>query len=64
VTSERYVTGLARAFGNAILFGIPLVMEMWSLGFPMSRGRLLLVAFTLTVLVGFSYFSGSREPSA
>lgn len=64
VTSERYAIGLARAFGGAIIFGIPLLMtmEMWSLGFSMDRGRLLLlVAFTLVVLVGLSYFSGFEK---
>jgi putative integral membrane protein (TIGR02587 family) len=64
VTSERYAVGLARAFGGAIIFGIPLLMtmEMWSLGFAMGRGRLLLLmGFTLVVLVGLSYFSGFEK---
>ena len=58
VTSERYAIGLARAFGGAIIFGIPLLMtmEMWWLGFAMGRGRLLLLmTFALAVLVGLSY---------
>ena len=64
MTSERYAIGLARAFGGAIIFGLPLLMtmEMWSLGFAMGRGRLLLlVAFTLVLLVGLSYFSGFEK---
>jgi len=64
VTSERYAIGLARAFGGAILFGIPLLMtmEMWSLGFSMGRGRLLLLmSLTFAVLVGLSYFSGFEK---
>lgn len=64
MTSERYAIGLARAFGGAIIFGLPLLMtmEMWSLGFTMSRGRLLLLmGFTLVMLVGLSYFSGFEK---
>jgi len=64
VTSERYAIGLARAFGGAIIFGIPLLMtmEMWSLGFSMGRGRLLLLmVFTFVLLVGLSYFSGFEK---
>lgn len=64
MTSERYAIGLARAFGGAIIFGLPLLMtmEMWSLGFSMGRGRLLLLmVFTLAVLVGLSYFSGFEK---
>ena len=38
-----YARGLARAFGGAILFCLPLLMtmEMWALGFEMDRFRLL-----------------------
>lgn len=64
MTSKRYAIGLARAFGGSILFGLPLLMtmEMWSLGFAMGRGRLLLLmGFTLTMLVGLSYFSGFEK---
>jgi putative integral membrane protein TIGR02587 len=64
VTSERYAIGLARAFGGAIIFGIPLLMtmEMWWLGFVMGRGRLLLfMSFNLAMLVGLSYFSGFEK---
>jgi putative integral membrane protein (TIGR02587 family) len=64
MTSERYAIGLSRAFGGAIVFGIPLLMtmEMWSLGFSMDRGRLLLLMiFSLILLVGLSYFSGFEK---
>jgi len=64
VTSERYAVGLARAFGGAIIFGVPLLMtmEMWWLGFAMERGRLLLLmGFNVAVLVGLSYFSGFEK---
>ena len=42
--NRAYAVGLARAFGGAIIFGIPLLMtmEMWFLGFYLDRGRLLL----------------------
>ncbi len=64
VTSERYAVGLARAFGGAVIFAIPLLMtmEMWSLGFTMGRGRLLLfVAINFAILVGLSYFAGFEK---
>lgn len=62
VTSNRdYAVGLARAFGGALLFGLPLLMtmEMWALGFYTHPGRLLLF-FTLNflILVGLSRFGG------
>jgi putative integral membrane protein (TIGR02587 family) len=63
-TSARYAVGLARAFGGAIIFGIPLLMtmEMWWLGFSMERGRLLLlIALNFLLLVGLSYFSGFEK---
>jgi hypothetical protein len=38
-TNELYAVSLARAFGGAVIFGIPLMMtmEMWSLGFSIDR---------------------------
>ncbi len=59
--AESYAAGLARAFGGAIIFAVPLMMtmEMWSLGFAMDRARLLLfLAVNFAVLVGLSYFAG------
>jgi putative integral membrane protein (TIGR02587 family) len=63
-TNKAYAIGLARAFGGAVIFAIPLLMtmEMWSLGFTMGRGRLLLfVAINFAILVGLSYFAGFEK---
>ena len=63
-TNKAYAIGLARAFGGAIIFAIPLLMtmEMWSLGFTMGRGRLLLfLAINFAILVGLSYFAGFEK---
>lgn len=63
-TSSDYARGLCRAFGGAVIFGVPLMMtqEMWSLGFTIGRGRLLLfMAANLAVLVGLSYFAGFEK---
>lgn len=62
LTREFWV-GLARAFGGAIFFSIPLLLteEMWQLGFYMDRFRLaLLLILNIPVLVGLSYFSGFK----
>ncbi|MGH8496416.1 MAG: TIGR02587 family membrane protein [Gammaproteobacteria bacterium] len=61
---HRFVTGIARAFGGAIIFALPLfmTMEMWWLGFHMDRFRLaLLLLVLLPVLAGLSYFTGFEE---
>lgn len=63
-TNRDYAIGLARAFGGAVLFTIPLLMtmEMWSLSFSMERGRLLLfLALNFAVLIGLSYFAGFEK---
>jgi Putative integral membrane protein (DUF2391) len=63
-TNKAYAIGLARAFGGAVIFAIPLLMtmEMWSLGFTMRRGRLLLfLAINFAILVGLSYFAGFEK---
>ncbi|NML05223.1 TIGR02587 family membrane protein [Sphingomonas sp. G-3-2-10] len=60
-TNYDYARGLARAFGGAILFGLPLLMtmEMWSLGLYAHPGRLLLfLALNFVVLVILSRFGG------
>ncbi|MFD3263491.1 TIGR02587 family membrane protein [Phenylobacterium ferrooxidans] len=60
--SRDYGKGLARAFGGALLFALPLLMtmEMWSLGgFAIDRVRLLLfVLASLPMLLGLSYYAG------
>ncbi|MDF0544120.1 TIGR02587 family membrane protein [Sphingobium sp. H39-3-25] len=56
-----YALGLARAFGGAILFGLPLLMtmEMWSLGVTTHPLRLLLfLALNFWVLIVLSRFGG------
>jgi putative integral membrane protein (TIGR02587 family) len=58
---RRFFIGLARAFGGAILFALPLAMtmEMWSLGFSMSPLRLaLLIIVLLPLLIRLSYHAG------
>ena len=62
--NKAYAIGLARAFGGAVIFAIPLLMtmEMWSLGFTMGRGRLLLfMTINFAILVGLSYFAGFEK---
>lgn len=56
-----FATGLARAFGGAVLFAFPLLMtmEMWQLGASLDRARLVIfIATTLPLLFGLSYYSG------
>jgi putative integral membrane protein (TIGR02587 family) len=59
-----FLVGLARAFGGAIIFSLPLqmTMEMWELGATMQPFRLaqfLIVA--LPLLVGLSHYLGFEE---
>jgi len=59
-----FLIGLARAFGGAILFALPLLMtmEMWRLGSTMGELRLaLFLAATLPVLGGLAYYAGFEE---
>lgn len=59
--------GLARAFGGAIFFSLPLLMtmEMWWLGFYMDRWRLLLLMLVIIpVLIGLDHYSGFRDTSS
>ena len=59
----EYAVDLMRAFGGAVLFAFPLVMtmEMWSLGFAVDRGRLLLfLVLNLPILLALSYLAGFR----
>ena len=68
-TSERppnraFVVGLARAFGGAVLFSLPMLMtmEMWELGFYMSKFRLaLLLLFNIPLLIGLSHYMGFED---
>ena len=60
--NRDYARSLARAFGGALLFGLPLLMtmEMWWLGgFSIERPRLLLfLVLSLPMLLGLSYYAG------
>lgn len=61
---EPFVLGLARAFGGALLFALPVMMtmEMWWLGSylnPLRLALLLVVIFPL--LIGTSHLGGFRE---
>jgi putative integral membrane protein (TIGR02587 family) len=62
--SRSFGIGLARAFGGAILFSLPMLMtmEMWELGFYMDRLRLaLLLLLTIPLLVGLSHYIGFED---
>lgn len=63
--SERlFRIGLARAFGGAIIFSLPIfmTMEMWYLGFYMDRFRLaLMLAAGVPLLVGLSHYIGFED---
>ena len=64
--NREYAIGLARAFGGALIFGLPLLMtmEMWYFGFYLDRVRLLIfLGLNIFMLVGLSRFAGF-EPTA
>ena len=59
-----FLIGLARAFGGAILFALPLLMtmEMWTLGSTMDELRLaLFLAMMFPLLGGLAYYAGFEE---
>jgi putative integral membrane protein (TIGR02587 family) len=61
---RKFFTGLARAFGGAIFFSLPLLMtmEMWWLGFYMERSRLaLFMLFMIPLLIGLDHYAGFKE---
>jgi putative integral membrane protein (TIGR02587 family) len=61
---RKFAIGLARAFGGAVIFGLPLLMtmEMWWLGFHMSPERLLaLTLAAIPLLIGLSAVSGFEQ---
>jgi putative integral membrane protein (TIGR02587 family) len=60
-SNRAYAIGLARAFGGALLFALPLLMtmEMWALGFYTHPARLLLfLLLNFLILIGLSRFGG------
>ncbi|MEH6664062.1 MAG: TIGR02587 family membrane protein [Brevundimonas sp.] len=60
-----WLRDLGRAFGGALLFGLPLLMtmEMWEAGAAMGPGRqLTFLAFSIPLLWGLSWYAGfSRQ---
>jgi putative integral membrane protein (TIGR02587 family) len=61
---QTFFIGLARAFGGALIFSLPMLMtmEMWQLGFSLSPFRIaLLLLVTLPLLVGLSHYMGFEE---
>ncbi len=62
--ASHYWKGIARGFGGALLFSLPLymTMEMWWLGFYMSPLRLAaLLLFGMPLLVGLASISGIQQ---
>lgn len=65
-SNRAYAHGLARAFGGAIIFALPLLMtmEMWFLGFYLEPSRLLLfLLLNFAVFVGLSRYAGFEHTS-
>lgn len=63
-SDASFARGLARAYGGAVIFSLPLMMtmEMWWLGFYMSPLRLaLFVLVLIPVLVGLSHLAGFED---
>lgn len=64
-SAERsFTVGLARAFGGAIIFTLPMLMtmEMWWLGFYISDFRLaLFLLMVIPLLIGLSHYVGFEE---
>jgi putative integral membrane protein (TIGR02587 family) len=66
-SNRAYAIGLARAFGGALLFALPLLMtmEMWALGSSTHPARLLLfLLLNFAILVGLSRFGGFERTAA
>jgi putative integral membrane protein (TIGR02587 family) len=62
--NREYSVGVARAFGGALLFSLPILMTMetWALGFAMERFRLVALMLALMpVLVGLAFYSGFED---
>lgn len=61
---SHFGVGVARAFGGAILFSLPMfmTMEMWWFGFHMDRVRLaVFLAVGIPLLVGLSHYIGFEK---
>jgi putative integral membrane protein (TIGR02587 family) len=63
-SEKQFLIALARAFGGALLFALPLLMtmEMWALGSTMHPLRLALFLFAMfPVLGGLAYYAGFEK---
>ena len=62
--NAKFAIGLARAFGGAVIFSLPLMMtmEMWYLGSAVSDFRLaLFVVLNIPLLVALSHYIGFED---
>jgi putative integral membrane protein (TIGR02587 family) len=65
--NRHFAVGLARAFGGAIVFSLPMLMtaEMWWLGYYMARWRLLLLLLLwIPLLIRLAYYAGFEETTS
>ena len=64
IAARSFAIGLARAFGGALIFSLPILMtlEMWWLGFSMDEFKLaLLLLLTIPLLIGLSHYMGFED---
>ena len=64
IAAQSFAIGLARAFGGALIFSLPILMtmEMWWLGFYIDEFRLaLLLLLTIPLLIGLSHYMGFED---
>src|SRR5688572_10362289 len=64
IAAQSFAIGLARAFGGALIFSLPILMtmEMWWLGFYIDEFRLaLLILMTIPLLIGLSHYMGFED---
>ena len=64
MAARAFAIGLARAFGGALIFTLPILMtmEMWWLGISVDSLRLaLLLVSTIPLLIGLSHYMGFEE---
>jgi putative integral membrane protein (TIGR02587 family) len=62
--NRAFAIGIARAFGGALIFSLPILMtmEMWWLGFSVHGFKLvLLLLLTVPLLIGLSHYMGFEE---
>ena len=64
LAARSFAIGLARAFGGALIFSLPILMtmEMWRLGFYINEFRLaLLLLLSIPLLIGLSHYMGFED---